>query len=190
MVEDDHSGFQTRAETGQAFRRSDKRGLRLGREPAGVMDSVLDRRTVLRITDTPGKKSRWPPRRTPQAWRGPARFFPRGVGNSENRPPVKDGVHHARRFSAESQSMETTRTAPAPSRQTCPISSLVRKPAPSSSTTAAACSPLVIPGVFQLKASKGEDEPRKSKKSSVLSSPSRKQQSASTFNRKNGQAQA
>ena len=85
----------------------------------------------------------------------------------QNRPPVKDGVHHARRFSAESQSMETTRTAPAPSRQTCPISSLVRKPAPSSSTTAAACSPLVIPGVFQLKASKGEDEPRKSKKSFI-----------------------
>ena len=68
------------------------------------MDSVLDRRTVLRITDTPGKKSRWPPRRTPQAWRGPARFFSRGVGNPENRPLVKDGVHHARRFSAESQS--------------------------------------------------------------------------------------
>ena len=42
-------------------------GLRLGREPAGVMDSVLDRRTVLRITDTPGKKSRWPPRRRNRA---------------------------------------------------------------------------------------------------------------------------
>ena len=75
--------------------------------------------------------------------------------------------------------METTRTAPAPSRQTCPISSLVRKPAPSSSTTAAGCARLIIPGVFQLKASKGvRDEPwarkSKSKKSfirTLLSKP-------------------
>ena len=56
---------------------------------------------------------------------GATSIFPRGVGNPENRPPVKDGVHHARRFSAESQSTFVAPTVPAPSRQTCPISSLV-----------------------------------------------------------------
>ena len=62
-------------------------GLRLGREPAGVMDSVLDRRTVLRITDTPGKKSRWPP--------------PRLRGRDGLRPCLKAGMvifDHAGRF--------------------------------------------------------------------------------------------